>query len=100
MLSNQPVADRASARAALTALGAARRSVIITLGGEGLVGSEAGGEAFDLGALPVPIVSTHGAGDCFTGALSARLATGDDLQAACRFANEAAAHFVATRVPG
>ena len=39
------------------------------------------------------VVSTHGAGDCFVGALAARLARGDDLRAA-GFANAAAAAHV------
>jgi bifunctional ADP-heptose synthase (sugar kinase/adenylyltransferase) len=39
---------------------------------------------------------THGAGDCFVGALASRLADGDAVIDACRFANKAAGIFVST----
>jgi ribokinase len=69
--------------------------VIVTLGGEGLVA------AFDAGVVrmaapKVEVVSTHGAGDAFTGALAARLAKGDGLAEALSFAQGAAALTVAT----
>jgi sugar/nucleoside kinase (ribokinase family) len=44
----------------------------------------------------VEVVSTHGAGDAFAGALAARLAKGDGLGEALRFAQGAAALTVAT----
>jgi ribokinase len=69
--------------------------VIVTLGGDGLVAaSEAG--VVRMGAPKVEVVSTHGAGDAFTGALAARLAQGDGLAEALRFAQGAAALTVAT----
>ena len=40
------------------------------------------------------VVSTHGAGDAFVGALAARLAMGDGLDLAVRYANAAAALLV------
>lgn len=97
MLSGAPVSGRASAREALPALGSARRSVVVTLGGEGLVATQ-GDAVNEIAALPVAVVSTHGAGDCFVGALASRLAAGEGLLKACRFANAAAARFVSTPV--
>jgi ribokinase len=44
----------------------------------------------------VDLVDTHGAGDAFVGALSARLAGGTPLKEAVQFANAAAALFVST----
>ncbi len=70
-------------------------TVIVTLGAGGLIALTAAG-AFDLPARAVPVVSTHGAGDAFVGALAARLDAGDDLPAALGFAQAAAALHVAT----
>lgn len=96
MLSGRPVQDRPGALAVMMALGANRRTVIVTLGGEGLVVAPAREAPVEMASLPVAVISTHGAGDCFVGALAARLATGDDVVDACRFANEAAGTFVST----
>ena len=95
MLTALPVADRPGAIAALPALGAAERAVVVTLGGGGLVVAPAGGHPSEIEAVPVKVVSAHGAGDCFVGALAARMAGGDDVVTACRFANAAAAAYVA-----
>ena len=85
-----PVHDRASARLALTGQTA---SIIITLGGDGLVIRQTSGDVVEMAAVPVQVTSTHGAGDCFVGVLAAQLATGCDLVAACRVANaRASAH--------
>ena len=81
---------------ALAGLHSASRDVILTRGGEGLMGMTREARRIDIAALPVKLVSSHGAGDCFCGALAARIAIGDDLEAACRFANEAAGRFVST----
>jgi ribokinase len=69
--------------------------VIVTLGGEGLV-SASGEGVVRMAAPRVEVVSSHGAGDAFTGALAARLARGDGLAEALRFAQGAAALTVAT----
>ncbi|WP_018657813.1 ribokinase [Actinomadura flavalba] len=61
------------------------RSVVLTLGGDGAVVADASGEV----RVPAPRVDvrdTTGAGDAFTGALCLRLARGDALAAAARFA--------------
>lgn len=94
MLTGATIRDRHGARAALPSLGADRRTVIITLGGAGLVMAAPGRDPVEIDALPVAVISTHGAGDCFVGALASRLAAGDAALEACHFANRAAADFV------
>jgi ribokinase len=94
MMAGRPVADAGDAVAALPFLGGGRRSVIITLGAEGLVLAEPGAAPREIAALPVTAVSSHGAGDCFIGALAFRLAKGDGMVAACRFGNAMAGRFV------
>ena len=96
-MSGVEVKDAETAKKALPALGAGRRDVIITLGGEGLVlQSRRDGPRF-IAPNKVIAVSSHGAGDCFLGALAARLADGAALADACLAANRAAAAFVALR---
>ncbi len=70
------------------------QAVVVTLGGEGCVGSVRGGTPFRIPAYKVPVVSTHGAGDMFAGALAARLADGESLEAAIAFGQGAAALYV------
>lgn len=66
------------------------RAVIVTLGGDGLVVAEGGGLTLQP-AHPVRVVSTHGAGDAFIGALAAEWARGAPLAAAAAFGQAAAA---------
>lgn len=70
--------------------------VVVTLGGDGLVYAGAEGAPFALPAIPVELVSTHGAGDEFIGVLAAGLAQGQSLGTALAAANVAAARLVAT----
>lgn len=70
-------------------------TVIVTLGGEGLLAATAAG-VLHLPAPRVNVMSTHGAGDAFVGALAADLARDADLPSALRFAQGAAALTVAT----
>lgn len=79
---------------ALARLASPSRDVVVTLGGNGLIAAVRDGRRFAIPALPVKLLSSHGAGDCFCGALAARLAKGDGLEAACRFAAAAAGLFV------
>jgi ribokinase len=96
MLSSQPVIDIASAMSTITQLGGGKRDVIVTLGGEGLVFQSKGGEPQSLAPHKITVASTHGAGDCFLGALAIKLADGASLAKACETANRIAAHFVST----
>ena len=82
------------AAAALSQLGPAR--VCLTLGGAGLALWD--GSASHSPAQSVPVISSHGAGDAFIGALAARLDGGDSLSDAASFAQAAAALHVATPV--
>ncbi|MFG2222064.1 ribokinase [Streptomyces sp. NPDC048644] len=68
---------------ALRDLGA--RSVVVTLGGEGALVLDASG-THEVPGVKVDAVDTTGAGDAFTGALATRLAHGDSLPDAARFA--------------
>ncbi len=79
---------------ALKALHRPARDVVLTRGGDGLTIMGRDGGVFALPALPVKMISSHGAGDCFCGALAARLAAGDNLGEACAYARTAAGLFV------
>jgi len=93
-LTNRPVHDRATAEQAAKDLHRPGRELIVTLGAEGLLLIANTGAARFMPAARVKARSSHGAGDCFCGALAARLALGDDIEAACDFARVAAALFV------
>ena len=84
------------AEQALKALCHPARDVILTRGRDGLMLATRDGTRDSIPAMQVMPVSTHGAGDCFCGALAARLAVGDAIQAACKYANVAAGLFVST----
>ncbi|ESY48805.1 ribokinase [Mesorhizobium sp. RSR380A] len=71
-------------------------SAIVTAGGAGVAYCDRIGAAFALAAIPVKVVSTHGAGDEFVGAFAAGLARGHPVEAAIATANAAAASLVAT----
>ena len=60
----------------------------------------ADGAVARIAAKPVAVVSAHGAGDCFVGALAAKMAQGGSLRQAAEFANAAAAAHVAGHVAG
>lgn len=71
--------------------------VVVTAGGLGLAGVAGQGAPILLRAESVDVVSTHGAGDCFVGALAVALADGAPLGEACKVAAHAAARHVSTR---
>jgi ribokinase len=64
--------------------------VVTTLGARGCV-AVSGADVVAVPGLPVNVVDTTGAGDSFIGATAARLAAGDELEAALSYANAAAA---------
>ena len=70
--------------------------VIITLGSDGLVHRDREGTVEHHAVSPVPVVSTHGAGDVFVGALCARMAASAAMEDAIDYAQAVAARFVST----
>jgi ribokinase len=93
---NESGLDAKRAAVALLALGP--KAVIVTLGGDGLVLAE-GGAINHHPAQPVRVVSSHGAGDAFIGALAAEWARGATLAKATQFGQAAAALHVSAPVP-
>jgi len=85
-----------------TALAAARilakhyPAAVVTAGGDGVAFVQADGYAAKVPAIKVTLVSTHGAGDEFTGVLAAELARGSTLEHAIRAGNAAAARLVSS----
>ena len=71
-------------------IGLGSKAVIATLGADGILVATAARSAVIPG-FRVDAVDATGAGDAFTGALLAELVRGEELFAACRFANAAAA---------
>ncbi len=72
--------------------------VLVTLGEKGVVFLDAHNVLMEQPAFRIDVISTHGAGDAFIGALAARLATGSKTHEAIRFAQKAAARHVSTPV--
>ena len=66
--------------------------VVLKLGSEGVKISQGeGADVMQMASFPVDTVDATGAGDCFAGALVARMAMGDLMLDAVRYANAAAA---------
>lgn len=74
-----------------------RGDVVVTLGGDGVLLAASSGVA-RIGARHVSVVSTHGAGDMFSGALVASLSGGAALADALHFAQTAASMFVGAQI--
>ena len=72
--------------------------MIITLGSDGLVHRDLGGGVRHHAVRRVPVVSAHGAGDVFVGALCARIAAHAPMEDAIAYAQAAAARFVSTPI--
>ena len=72
-------------------LSGGRRTVIITLGAEGLVCAMTDGQIMAFQAFEADVVSTHGAGDVFVGALAAQVLGGMEFESALQYAQGAAA---------
>ncbi len=84
-----------SASDAAKKLGAQFDCVVVTAGAEGLAAWGGGNLGLKLPAKKVSVVSSHGAGDAFVGALAAELARGSELEQAGKAASDAAAMHVA-----
>ncbi|KQS63938.1 ribokinase [Modestobacter sp. Leaf380] len=91
-------AARTHAELAELARGLAARSVVVTLGGDGVLVVPADGPAVHQPPLAVEPVDTTGAGDCFCGALCRALSAGQGLPGAVGYAATAAA--LSTTGPG
>jgi ribokinase len=94
-LAGGAVEDLHGAEAAARALAETVPAAIVTAGGDGVAVAERGGESFTLPAERVTLVSTHGAGDAFAGALAAAILGGSTLREAVATANRSAARHVA-----
>lgn len=86
-----------SAATAAVALSKRFPSVVVTAGRDGVTATRRGGEPIELEALPVRLVSTHGAGDTFVGVLVTALARGGPFSECLNLANVAAAAHVSTK---
>jgi ribokinase len=96
-LAELPVVDTLEGAAKAAKLLASRFPVVVvTAGGDGVACATCEGEAFSIEAIKVKLVSTHGAGDEFTGVLASELARGRGIRAAVEVANRAAAVLVST----
>jgi ribokinase len=98
MMSGVAVTSLSTATRAAATLSDQFPAVIVTAGGMGLALAVRNEPPYTEPAHAVTLLDTHGAGDTFVGALSARWASGKLLTEAVRFANAAAALFVSTHV--
>ncbi len=92
-----PVNDLAAAQSAAEILSRTFPTVVVTAGGDGVAGCRKGEGPISRTAIPVQLVSTHGAGDVFVGALSVPLAQGKPFEECLDAANIAAAAHVSSR---
>lgn len=90
------VSSLSDAEIAASAIYEAGLTVIVTAGGDG-VAVKSDEAAFALRALPVDVVSTHGAGDMFVGTLCGEIVGGKNFKDAVIAANEAAAVHVSQK---
>lgn len=88
LLAGVPEGDPEAAAGILQSRGV--KNVLVTLGGNGaLLRDEAGRVQSFPAQSGLPVVDTTAAGDCFTAALACRLAAGDSVEQAVRFAVKA-----------
>ena len=100
MMGCDPVTTLLQAEDAARLLADRFETVIVTAGAAGLAAWSAEDEHFTIPAEPIKVVSSHGAGDAFIGALAAAITRGDAFKIACAAASHAAAEHVAGRAPG
>ena len=93
-MSGITVSDLASAQTAAEQLTQRFSQVVVTAGEHGVAWCEQGQGSQALAAKKITLVSTHGAGDCFTGVLCTALAGQRSLTEAVMLANDAAAQHV------
>lgn len=93
-MSNITVDSLDTAVQAAEVLGRHFPQVVVTAGELGVAWCEAGNTAKSLPAKKIALISTHGAGDCFTGVLSQALIQQHSLEDAVILANDAAARHV------
>ncbi len=96
-LGSDPVNCIDTALTAATLLSTRVPTVIVTAGGDGVAAVNSTGDALTLAAKPIDVVSTHGAGDVFTGVFCAEIANRASLASAVTTANECAANHVAAK---
>ncbi|MBB1073920.1 ribokinase [Rhodoferax sp. 4810] len=101
MMGSKPVLNLSSAQDASDYLHKTfGPDVVVTAGKDGAAwtGSDTqnGGGSGSISALPVKVISAHGAGDTFVGCLVAELVRGQSLGAAVKASNKAAALYVST----
>ena len=97
MMGAGPIISLKAALAAAKKLADRFESVIVTAGSMGLAAWSAEDEHFAIPAEKITVVSTHGAGDAFIGALAACMLGGASFKKACAAASCAAAEHVAGR---
>jgi ribokinase len=94
-IASVPVVDTLDGAMAAARILARRFPVaVVTAGGEGVACATREGAEIALPAIPVTVVSTHGAGDEFVGMLASEVARGRSLAEALDAANRAAAYLV------
>lgn len=98
-MSDVPVNDLVSAKKAAETLAQQFSQVVVTAGEHGVAYCETGKASLSIAAKKIELISTHGAGDCFTGVLCSALSKGQTLAEAVMLANDAAAEHV-SRHPG
>ena len=92
-----PIRTAEDAREAAERAGAGiAGELIVTLGSDGLVHRDRRGRVRHHAVRPAPVVSAHGAGDVFVGALCARMAALAAMEDAIAYGQAAAARFVST----
>ena len=94
MMGADPVDSLPLAAEAARGLAERFESVVVTAGAHGLAAFGEDDAEFLVPAEKVTVVSSHGAGDAFIGALAASLVAGSDLRTACQTASAAAARHV------
>ena len=92
-----PIRTAEDAREAAERAGAGiAGEAIVTLGSDGLVHRDREGRVRHHAVRPAPVVSAHGAGDVFVGALCARMAALAAMEDAIAYGQSATARFVST----